>query len=159
MSPHHRLKTAAGVSELLDGAIIKRVRAGDGVLILPGRRLSMHMLVQPGAAATFFSDPVLRDQGLLSRVLVAAPNSLAGSRLYRATDPSDDAVIRSYGGCILRLLESPWPLAERERNVLQPPALVLNVDAKREWISFHDSVEKRCGPSQELAPIVDFASK
>jgi hypothetical protein len=129
MSADHRLKTAAGFSEIWNGVTIKRVRAGDGALILPGRRLAMHMLVQPGAAATFFSDPILRDQGLLSRVLVAAPDSLAGTRLYREPDAVDDAAIHAYGARILELLEMPWPLAEGERNALEPPALTLDVDA------------------------------
>ena len=39
MSPDHRLKTASALSELWDGRPIKRVRAGDGVTILNGRRL------------------------------------------------------------------------------------------------------------------------
>ena len=47
MSPEHRLKTAATLSSVWDGQPIKRVRAGDGVTILVGRRLAMHMMVQP----------------------------------------------------------------------------------------------------------------
>ena len=38
MSEDHRLKTAAALSGLWDGAPIKRVRSGDGISILPGRR-------------------------------------------------------------------------------------------------------------------------
>ena len=45
MSADHRLKTAAGFSEIWDAVTIKRVRAGDGTVVLPGRRLAMHMLV------------------------------------------------------------------------------------------------------------------
>ena len=131
MAPHelkpadHKLKTAAGFSELWDGATIKRVRAGEGSLILPGRRLAMHLLVQPSAAAQFFSDPVLRDQGLLSRILVAAPDSIAGTRLYRDVDPADDAAIRVFGARLLDIIEAPWPLAKGTRNELEPPALTI----------------------------------
>ncbi len=71
MSPDNRLRTAAGYSEMWDGHPIKRVRSLDGVSILYGRRLSMHLMVQHDAAAQFLADPLLRDQGLLSRVLVA----------------------------------------------------------------------------------------
>jgi hypothetical protein len=84
MAPDSKLRTAAGYSELCDGQPIKPVRALDGVSILRGRRLSMHLMVQPEASSLFLSDPVLRDQGLLSRVLVAAPDSIAGTRRYRA---------------------------------------------------------------------------
>lgn len=80
MAQESRLRTAAGFSVLWDGKPITRVRALDGVSVLKGRRLAMHLMVQPEAAATFMSDPVLRDQGLLSRILVAAPDSIAGKR-------------------------------------------------------------------------------
>ncbi len=123
MSQDHRLKTAAALSEMWEAKTIKRIRATDGVTILRGRRLSMHMLVQPEASAAFFSDPILRGQGLLSRVLVAAPDSIAGTRLYRETDADDDAAIRAFGARILEILEKPWPLAERTLNELAPPQL------------------------------------
>jgi hypothetical protein len=49
------------------------LRAGDSIADLPGKRLALHLMVQPDAAAAFLSEPMLRDQGLLSRVLIAAP--------------------------------------------------------------------------------------
>jgi hypothetical protein len=159
MSPDHRLKTAAAFSEMWDGKTIKRVRASDGVTILPGRRLAMHMLVQPSAAAPFFSDPILRGQGLLSRILVAAPDSIAGTRLYRAPLAEDDAAIRAYGARILELLEMPWPLVADQRNELIPPKLTIAADATQVWVEFYNSVERRCGTYNELAEIGDFAAK
>ena len=104
--PDHRLKTAAALSTLWDGSGIRRLRAGDGITDLPGRRLALHLMVQPDAAAAFLSDPILRDQGLLSRLLIAAPETLAGSRLYH--EPTDEmaAPLRRYLACILYLLES-----------------------------------------------------
>jgi hypothetical protein len=119
MSQDNRLRTAASYSEMWDGHPIKRIRALDGVSILHGRRLSMHLMVQQDAAAQFLADPLLRDQGLLSRVLVAAPDSIAGTRFYRDTAPEDDAAIRAYGARILSILEAPWPLAD-DRNELTP---------------------------------------
>ena len=68
MSDENRLKTSAALSSLWDGDPVKRVRGGDGVVILPGRRVSMHLMAQPDAAARWLSDPVLADQGLLSRL-------------------------------------------------------------------------------------------
>ena len=129
MSQDNRLRTAAGYSEMWDGHPIKRIRSLDGVSILYGRRLSMHLMVQHEAAAQFLADPLLRDQGLLSRVLVAAPESIAGTRFYRDTAPEDDAAIRSYGARILSILEAPWPLAEGRRNELEPRALTIADDA------------------------------
>ena len=53
--PDHRLKTAAALSTLWDGCGIRRLRAGDGITDLPGRRLALHLMVQPDAAAAFLS--------------------------------------------------------------------------------------------------------
>jgi len=62
----------------------------------------MHLMIQPDAAGAFVLNPVLRDQGLLSRVIIA---SVAGTRLYKEPDAKDDAAIRAYG----RLCTGLWP--------------------------------------------------
>lgn len=141
MSDDQRLKTASTYSCFWDGAPAKRLRAGDGVTILIGRRLAIRIMVQPDAAAVFLSDPLLRDQGLLSRVLAAAPDSIAGLRFFRDVDPADDATIRAYGARMLAILETPWPFAPNQRNELEPRALSLSADAVYEWRAFYDHVE------------------
>ncbi|MCO5132448.1 MAG: DUF3987 domain-containing protein [Xanthobacteraceae bacterium] len=159
MSQDNRLRTAAGYSEMWDGHPIKRIRSLDGVSILYGRRLSMHLMVQHEAAAQFLADPLLRDQGLLSRVLVAAPESIAGTRFYRDTAPEDDAAIRSYGARILSILEAPWPLIDGRRNELEPRVLTITADAAESWRAFYDHIEGQCGPGNDLRPVQDFAAK
>jgi hypothetical protein len=119
-SPDHRLKTAATLSTLWDGSGVRRLRAGDGIVDLPGRRLALNLMVQPDAAAAFLSDPILRDQGLLSRLLIAAPATLAGRRLWR--EPSDlDGATKRYVAVVLDLLERPAPAANEAGNELTPP--------------------------------------
>jgi hypothetical protein len=76
------LRSAAARSEAWDGKPIKRVRATDGVTLLPGRWLSMHLLVQPDAAAGFLGNPTLRDQGLLSRALPLGAAALQAWRCF-----------------------------------------------------------------------------
>lgn len=158
MSDDNKLRTAAMLSELWDGKPIKRVRAGDGVSILPGRRLSLHVMVQPDAAVGFLADRTLRDQGLLSRVLVSAPASLAGSRLYRETDPQDEASIRSYGARLLSILEAPAKMAEGKRNELEPATLVMSSAAERGWRDFFNHVESALA-DPEVRTVQDFAAK
>lgn len=159
MSFDNRLKTAATFSQIWDGHPIKRVRAMDGVTILDGRRLSMHLMVQPDAAAQFLADPLLRNQGLLSRFLVTAPESVAGTRFYRETAPEDECSIKSYGARILSILEAPWPLADGRKNELEPRALIIEEAAAAAWRKFHDHVESQCGRESALAGIQDFAAK
>ncbi|MDQ3559252.1 MAG: DUF3987 domain-containing protein, partial [Pseudomonadota bacterium] len=159
MSQDNRLKTAAVYSELWDGRPIRRVRASDGVTLLLGRRLAMHLMVQPDASTQFLADPALRDQGLLSRVLVAAPGSIAGTRLYRATATDDDVAIRTYGARILSILEARWPLTPGKRNELDPPVLTIAPEAEAIWRAFFDHIEVQCGTHNDLGPIQDFAAK
>ena len=159
MAQENRLRTAAGFSVLWDGKPITRVRALDGVSILRGRRLAMHLMVQPDAAATFLSDPVLRDQGLLSRILVAAPDSIAGTRLFRTASADDDAMIRRYQARVLSLLESPWPLSVDRAQGLQPRELPISAEAEARWRDLYNFVEERCVGGGDLRPIRDFAAK
>jgi hypothetical protein len=102
---------------------------------------------------------VLRDQGLLSRALIAAPASIAGSRLYRACNPEDQAAIAAYGAKLLRLLERRWPLKEATRNELEPRVLKIGDAAEKIWREFHDHIEQQSGRHGELAVVRDFAGK
>ena len=159
MSDDNRLKTAAILSELWDGKPIKRVRALDGVTILPGRRLSLHVMIQPEAAAEFLCNDVLRDQGLLSRILVAAPASLAGSRAYREPCPQAAATIKAYGARLLSILEAEPALEPGTRNELAPTALPVSASATGIWRQFYDHIEGQCGAGNGLEAIGDFAAK
>ena len=102
-----KLRTVSGLSCLWDGETIKRVRGADGVTILPGRRVEDTLMAQPDVAAVVLGDPLLADQGLLSRCLVTAPESNAGSRLWREPATDSDEAIKRYGACILNILERP----------------------------------------------------
>ena len=44
---------------------------------------AMHHMAQPDVASVLLSDRVLADQGLLSRLLVTAPETAAGTGLWR----------------------------------------------------------------------------
>jgi Protein of unknown function (DUF3987)/Toprim domain len=159
MNDDNRLKTAAMLSELWDGKPIKRVRALDGVTILPGRRLALHVMIQPDAAAGFLCNDTLRDQGLLSRVLIAAPSSMAGTRLYKENDPNDVAAIKAYGARLLSILEADLPLEPGKRNELTPRALPISAGATAPWRTFYNHIEIQCGVGNPLASISDFAAK
>ena len=159
MNDDNRLKTAAMLSELWDGKPVKRVRALDGVTILPGRRLALHVMIQPDAAAGYLCNETLRDHGLLSRILVAAPASLAGSRAYEEPSPQVAATIRAYGARILALLEANPALEPGTRNELAPRALTISAKAVAVWRGFYDHIEGQCGAGNALAPIGDFAAK
>lgn len=137
MNEENLLKTAAGLSALWDGRAITRVRAGDGATLLPGRRLSLHLMTQPSIAQLLLSNNTLIEQGLLSRCLVTWPTSTAGTRFYREIDLSNSAEIKKYNARILEILKTPLPLAEGKQNELKPRELPLSSDAKQLWIALY----------------------
>jgi Protein of unknown function (DUF3987) len=159
MNDDNRLKTAAMLPELWDEKPVKRVRALDGVTILPGRRLSLHVMIQPKAAAGFLCNDLLRDQGLLSRILVVAPASLAGSRAYREPCPQAAATIIAYGARLLSILKAEPALEPGTRNELAPTALPISASATAIWRQFYDHIEGQCGAGNGLEAIGDFAAK
>src|SRR5262249_35931566 len=59
MTEEAKLRTATGLSKLWDGTPVDRVRGGDGASSLHGRRLSMHLMIQPRVA-----DLLMRDRRL-----------------------------------------------------------------------------------------------
>lgn len=159
LSKDSRLATIAGLSAVWDGSAIKRVRAIDGVSVLPGRRLAVHLMVQPDAASLLLADPMIRDQGFLSRILPSAPESLAGKRFQNSNGPQTESALNAYTDCVLAILRTRPPLASDKQNELEPRRLALSAAAEKMWSDYADSVERRLGKGGEFETISGFANK
>ena len=159
MSQDNKLKTAAYLSSLWDGTAIDRTRAGDDLIILHGRRLTAHLMLQPSVAETLLSDAELIGQGLLSRALVTAPISTAGLRLWRDPSHRSGQALLAYGNRVMALLQRPRAHAEGCPAELTPKGLVLSVEARQLWIAYHDTIETQSGPQGALASIAGLAAK
>jgi hypothetical protein len=116
-------------------------------------------MIQPEAAAGVLGDGVLRDQGLLSRFLIAAPDSLAGHRLWREPREQTEPALVSYSDRISALFEMPLVASNTAGNELVPQQLELSPDALPIWTAFHDSVEIRMRPDSAFAGMKDIAGK
>lgn len=156
MSEDNRLLMGAGLSGLWDGAPINRVRVGDGATVMPGRRLAAHLMIQPGIADRLLGNDELRQQGLLSRLLVAAPASLFGTRMQRAPHPGSRLALDSYERRLLALLELD---PAQEHGALKPRTLELEAAAALLWRSFADDTERKLGPAGRFVPVSGFAGK
>lgn len=155
MSDDMALRTAAGLSLFWDGSPVDRVRSGDGASKLFGRRVAMHLMAQPRATFAWLSNPVLRDQGLFSRCLVAYPQSTAGTRMFRDEKADQTPAALAYGTRMTELLSGKWPI--NEFYELQPQSMALSDKARKLWISMHDQIER--GIAGDLKPIRGLASK
>jgi hypothetical protein len=159
MADDAKLRTATGLSAAWDGEPIKRVRGGDGIIVLPGRRLAMHLMAQPDVAGMWLNDPLLAEQGILSRLLVTSPGTASGTRLWREPPSASNSAVKRYGARLLDILEMPLPMAAGTRNELAPRLVQLSATARRLWIGFHDHLERRIGPGGELEGIRGLANK
>jgi len=99
-------------------------------------------------AEAVLADPVLRDQGLLSRTLMAWP------ALERA-----EVVLEDYDRRMTDLLEKPRPCRDSNPRELAPRLLRLTPQARQLLIDFANEVESAQRPGQVLEPVRGFASK
>jgi hypothetical protein len=159
MTDEAKLRTATGLSSIWDGEPIRRVRAGDGAAILPGRRLAIHLMVQPHVAVLLLNDTLLLGQGLLSRFLVTAPEPAAGTRLWREPLAESRHALIHYRSVLTDILDSPPPVSAERSNELSPRRLPLSPEARRLWIAFTDHVERDLGAGSALEPIRGLANK
>lgn len=158
MSAENRVRTCAGLSRLWDAGCADRVRGGDGSSMMFGKRLSIHLQMQPGVATGMFDDKDLKDQGILSRFLASWVTSLAGIRLWRDAADADIEALTAYKQQVRKFLDIPYPLVEGERNQLNPRVLKLSPNALDLWKRFHDAIEvqlKPGGPLDDARPLAN----
>ena len=159
MSDDARLRTAAGLSAVWDGEPIRRVRVGDGITNLPGRRIAIHLMAQPEVANIWLRDQLLIGQGLLSRLLISAPDSAMGTRMSHDEAPGTDRDLSLYEARLLSILQTPLPLAPGKNNELEPRQLPLSATAQVIWRGFADHIETEIAPGGDLEPVRGLANK
>ena len=159
MNSENRLSTIAGLSDLWGGEPIKRTRAGDGTSNLLGRRLSMHLMVQPVAARPLLADPVASGQGFLARFLVADPPSAIGTRLKRDHAASSKATLAEFSQRLQTILHTPKPTADDDPQELRPRELPLSQNADELLWRYYELIEREQAPGGKLCHLTAFASK
>ena len=161
MSEESELRTIAMLSKLWQGDRIDRVRATDREhLTLYGRRLCMHLRVQPDVANRMLGKPLYRSQGFLARWMIAAPESLAGTRLHNPDRcaPEDDPRVTRYWDALGALL-GRTANENREVGGLDPPCLALTREARTLLAGAYDEMELAQRKDGELDAIREWASK
>lgn len=159
MQEERQASSGAALSQLWDGKPIKRVRGTDVTKILDGRRVSVHLMVQPGVAMKLFGNKALRDQGMLSRMLVTFPKSLKGTRLWKEPPPETWDAVEAYHKRLSGLLRQSFSRMDPETRQLDFHTAKLQPEARDMWIGFSDMLERQQGPDQPLATVSDLASK
>ena len=158
MGKEQRQKTMSAFNGLWQGASLKRTRKGDGHRSLYGRRLAMHLMVQPLVAKQFLRDDMASDSGLLARFLVSEPESTIGKRPYRNPNEVPREALDAFEGKLTGILAIPLPMDERTGE-LKPRVLALSEDARNALIVYADKVEADQARGGSLENIRATASK
>jgi len=159
MKAENKIRTAASICSAWDGESIKRIRAGEETTILSGRRLSMHLMVQPDIATSFLSDPILRDQGILSRILTVSPISAIGSRIQHEPKLESLNALERFNTRLSETLDYKLPLNHNCINELKPRLITLTPEANDLYKGYADHIESRMVTNGELELIRGFANK
>lgn len=158
MNTDNRLKTIAGYSSLWNGDKLTRMRAGDGTSDYPGRRLSMHVMVQPIIAHPFLADPLAAGQGFLARFLITDPPSAIGTRLRRGHDSGSRLNLDAFTSRLAQILATPMPTGDTERE-LAPVTLPLSPRARDLLWRFYEETERAQALGGVLEHIRSYGSK
>jgi len=158
--------TATGFLSLLnilwDGRDYVPTRKQALTVELRGRRFSAFLMVQPDLLPKLIEKGA-RNIGFIARFLLSAPLSTMGTRLY-VEPPPDWHALNDYDEVIKRLLNSEMPIdtTQSDRGYLmrlKPPVMLLDPAAKRDWIDYHDGVERELHQFGDFAGVKDVASK
>lgn len=142
MNDDARIRTGAALCSLWDGESVKRVRgAKEETYALTGRRLALHLMVQPVIAQQFLSLKDLEGQGLFSRILVSYPESTIGTRKQHALSPDTNHNMDCYCNHLFQTLSKPLPVAQGKLNELSPRAMFFHADAVALWTEYADYIE------------------
>ena len=159
MNSDNRQNTLAALNDAWQGNPIKRTLQGEGSYSLHGRRLAIHLMVQPGVARAFMADPMAADTGFLPRFLICEPRSTIGTRLQSMTPREDeDTALSEFSGRLREVLETPMPMDAQTRE-LMPRTLALSREARALVVAFSDAIETAQAPGGDLAHVTGYASK
>ena len=153
------MKSVAGLSRLWDRGEFDRVRGGDGSDKFYGRRLAMHLMIQPVVAELVLSDDMLVRQGFLARCLMVWPSTRIGTRLYVAADIHDDQALVEYRKRITALLDQEPTERPEAPQELAPLSLRLTPEAKARWTELHDRIEAAMAAGGALQDVRAWGSK
>jgi len=157
MNSDNRQKTLAAFNDLWQGNPIRRTRAGDGHATLYGRRLAVHLMVQPGVARAFMADPLAADTGFLPRFLLCEPPSAIGTRM-QANARLDREALEGFAARLRAVLACDMPL-DPDTGGLDPRTLTLSGRARTLLAAMADAIERAQAPGGDLAHITGAASK
>lgn len=162
MREERRSAAIAWLLKAWGGETLDNLTRGDGLSVLVGRRVSLHVLLQPVILQKLLTDPLAQGQGWIARCLIAAPTSLAGTRLFRhgAQPAAERGAVHAYHERLKALLATALSVADGgDGRELAPRVLELTTEAHALWCEFYDECERKQAKGGPLEGVQPWASK
>ncbi|WP_120503623.1 YfjI family protein [Sulfitobacter mediterraneus] len=165
MKAQNSVGSGARMSKFWDGGTVELIRASCSSVELTDRRVSMHLMIQPGIGRLVFSNKDLKDQGFLSRCLPAWPESNIGRRLIGPNQLNplavehDDRAIEAFNVRMYDLLTAKRTVNPDNLAELQPRLLELSREARAILTNFYNRVELATKIAGPFSGIRGFATK
>jgi Protein of unknown function (DUF3987) len=121
-------------------------------------RLSVHLMIQPELANKFLNNPLFAGQGLLSRFLVAWPDTsqMASERRSKSPDPEDERIIDAFNQRLYSILTAPVPTNGGE---WQPKTMDFSAEAAKLFAERYDDNQTHLGLDGKYTPAKGFVGK
>ena len=145
MTKDMRMRTVATLCSLWDCEMMIKVRAGDGVLIAGEKRLVVHFMIQPNFVSELLGDPVLRQQGFLSRLLIAWPRSRIGFRADESDDDQETVATPAEEEFRRRIHALVSRCSSDELELGKP--LRVELEARKSWRAYSNEIERAQQPA------------
>jgi len=138
------------LTDIWSGTPYRRV-TGRERLILKGRRLTAHLMVQPKHAADLLHGKFTADQGIIPRF------NIAFAPLMEKTAPKGDRAthlktVAAFNERIASLLQVPGAIQNRNEVKVETP-MVMSQEAEEFFISFMDNMATAVRPGDDLSSI------
>jgi hypothetical protein len=157
MTRDMRLRTVATLCSLWDCEMMTKVRAGDGVLIAGEKRLVVHFMIQPNFVPELLGDQVLRQQGFLSRLLIAWPPSRIGFRDDQSDDDEEAVATPAEEEFRQRIHKLVSCYTSDELDLGKP--LQVEPEGRKLWRAYSNEIERAQRPDAIYAELTDVAGK
>lgn len=102
---------------------------------------------------------MLREQGFLSRFLIAWPSSKIGTRPFQSLNAEDETNILKFSATVQTLLRRPYTMTNV--NELEPRTLEIRTEGRafNIWRDYHDEVDAQLGAGGRHSEQTDVGSK
>ena len=153
---HLRVDKLGVINDLWDGGTISINRKNSNPIEVINARLSMSLMIQPGILNQYSKakNDLLRESGLLARVLMTRPKSTQGYRTIENIENMPKKEFDKFHAHIAKLIY------ETNEQINSPKLIMtFSTEAKQYWMEFSESVEKDIGDGAYLEEVKDCASK